>query len=156
MMDEKDRYQSAAEVKEDPLAVGRYIKIGKAGRPRAAKKRDPVPPLTKLNGEPFERPNALPGFRQNDALHRLIATVYYAIAIIALFSGIISTGDTLYETITVPLVFFLCFFMPVPIIFNYLNWLERFPLTRGRPRGIQVLFQILLLILDIVAIRALL
>ena len=157
MMDEKDRYQSVAEVKEELLAVGRYYKTGKVNRPRkAAKKREPVPPLTKLNGEPFEKPNSLPGFRQNEPIHRIIASLYYGFAILTLFSGIISTGETLRETIIVPIVFFLVLFVPVLVIFNYLNWLERLPLTRGRPRGIQAAFQIVVLILDILLIRLLL
>lgn len=157
MMDEKDRYQNATEVKEELLSVGQFLKTGKKENRKATqKKKKQIPPLTKLNGDPFKNPNALPGFRQDNPLHRIIGSLYYAFALLGFFSAVLSPEETVLKTVIVLVVFILVLFLPIPIIFNYLNWLERIPLTRGRPRGVQGIFQVMLLVLDIILIRFLL
>lgn len=135
-MDAADRYQSAEELKEALLSVGRADKM---------KKREP---------RNSETTNKLPGFRKNVWWHKLIGGFYYVTAFAIMLSSFWIHYDSLINRITVPVGFFLFYVAPVPILFDTGNWLEKFPLTRGRSRFFQVCVQGLLLILDLLLLRA--
>lgn len=135
-MDAADRYQSAGELKEALLSVGRTEKT---------KKREP---------RKKEYVNALPGFRKNIWWHKIIAGFYYVTVFIIMLSSFWIHYDNAINRIALPIGFFLFYVAPVPILFNTGDWLEKFPLTRGRSRFFQVCVQGILLIIDLLLLRA--
>lgn len=144
-MDETDRYQNAAEVKESLLEVGRN------GKTKKRKKASGTP--REMTSD-MERPDALPGFRKNVWWHKLIGGFYYITVFFVMLSSFWIDYDNTINRIALPIGFFLFYVAPVPILFNYNNWLEKFPLTRGRSRFFQIIVQAMLLIIDLLLLRA--
>lgn len=81
-------------------------------------------------------PNALqsniPGFRHNVWWHKIVAFFYYVTTGMLTVSGAFITEYGMHGRILAPIIFTLFFLLPVPIIFNGWNWLDRFAPTSGK------------------------
>lgn len=104
-MDESDRYQTTNELARTLMMWGK---------------------------DPDALPSNVPGFRHNVWWHKLIALSYYLTAGMLTASSVFITDYGFHGRIMAPIIFTLFFLLPVPIIFNGWNWLERFALTSGK------------------------
>lgn len=86
----------------------------------------------------------IPGFRKNVWWHKLIAGLYYfSIMLFIIFTFFVSDYGTKDIILTVQFFIFATF-VPVFIVFDFNNWLEKFPYTRNKTEGHKVFFKLVL------------
>lgn len=124
-MDESDRYQTVEDVQRSLILL-----MNPEARQTASKKK-------------MDHPNAIPGYRYNILWVNVLASIYYVIAGLIVLGSCFIGAFSLYERIISPVVFALILLAPIPILFNYRNWLEKFPMTKGRSLGAKILWQVL-------------
>lgn len=90
----------------------------------------------------------IPGFRKGSRLHRLAACLYY-------FAALGFTGFALWASDSTRQLFMwlltciFALFLPVGILFNFRNYLEKFRLTKNSTRGDRAAFQVFLTALSL-------
>ncbi|MCD7723866.1 MAG: serine/threonine protein kinase [Clostridiales bacterium] len=124
-LDEANRYNNVIEVKN---AVKRHAAINTAIR-------------------------QIPGFRKSNTLHKTVAGIYYAGAL--LFTALMMCGnESAAETFRWLIVCVFSLFVPVFIIFDYKNYLEKFKLTKNATVGGKIAFKAVLTLLSLAAALA--
>lgn len=93
---------------------------------------------------------SLPGFRKGVWWHILIAVPYYLALGFCLFMSIVSARSFLDGFYTFS-VFFLFFGVPVSILMNHNNWIDRFPLTANKTEKKKAIIKFLLATLSVIA-----
>ncbi len=70
------------------------------------------------------------GFRQGKTSHMIIASIYYFICFV-LFVAVIFGSDNVYDGVCTFMFISSLFILPVPIIFDFNNWTEKFKFVKS-------------------------
>lgn len=108
----------------------------------ANKRYDDISKLSNaLNKRHFESIiRSIPGFRQGKGWHIIIATVYYVMLLLMLYV-LFSSGKHIDVSIANTMVGILDLVLPIPIVCNYKNWINRWSFTSKLPRSGKIAIQ---------------
>lgn len=74
------------------------------------------------------------GFRSGKVSHIILSTIYYIIFAIFVIS-LIATSKGVYDAVCTVLAFLFLFLMPIPVIFDYKNWTQKFKIIKRISNG---------------------
>ena len=86
---------------------------------------------------------ALPGFRKGVWWHKVIASLYYFSAVMTTLTMFFLPDYGLHGRLLVPIAFALMLLAPVPIFFNYGNWVSKLPPKGKKPQSIEAAWMVL-------------